>query len=170
MNGGMPNMGSGCDQNTGVGCGLPAGIDMGAYLQSQMDQQYAQTQEMANKIKAQFEAVMQEVVMKKKRYAMSVMTEFTSMCACLGESLNIYQAIFVQGARAMNMTDVVDVNTDIKPYDAKTAKEARELIFGGMLLNMCTSLGEFMQFAESVEDNIDIIEGNRPRTTAFPGK
>merc|ERR1712032_496130 len=101
------------------------------------------------------ESVMAEVTMKKHRYAMGVMTEFTSMCACLKESYDTYQSMFVQNARAANMTDIVDLDVYMNklPYQAASLKEAKEIIFGGMLNSMCTSLGTFMDFAEQVSNN-----------------
>merc|ERR1711913_55867 len=120
MGGNMMNGGShqGGDCNGG-GCQLPQAIDLGAYLQQQKEQQQYETQQMAEKIKAQFEDVMKQVTMKKHRYAMTVMTEFTSMCACLGESFTIYQSMLVENAKALNLTDVEDMSDylDKKPYD-----------------------------------------------------
>merc|ERR1712154_463025 len=94
------------------------------------------------KIKAQFESVMKAVTMRKHRYALSVMTEFTTMCACLKESYTIYQSMFVENAKTFNMTDIVDLDemAQKKPYEASSAKEARELIFSGMLYALCNSL------------------------------
>ncbi|KAK3705499.1 hypothetical protein RRG08_041374 [Elysia crispata] len=165
MGGGM-QQGHGCNlQQGGAGCALPTGVDMAAYLQQQAEQQQYETQQMAEKIKAQFEQVMKDATMKKHRYAMSVMTEFTSMCACASQSLTIYQSMFVENAKALNLTDVADMDDNRMPYEAKSAKEARELIFGGILRNMCTALGEYMNFVKSVEDNLQVLEGNRPITT-----
>ncbi|RUS82972.1 hypothetical protein EGW08_009257 [Elysia chlorotica] len=176
MRGGMMNMnmggnggmqqGSGCNPaQGGAGCAIPAGMDMAAYLQQQAEQQQYETSQMAEKIKAQFEQVMKDATMKKHRYAMSVMTEFTSMCACASQSLTIYQSMFVANAQALNLTDVNDMDDNRLPYEAKSAKEARELIFGGILRTMCTALGEYMSFVQSVENNLQVLEGNRPVTT-----
>ncbi|GFO16177.1 hypothetical protein PoB_004268200 [Plakobranchus ocellatus] len=159
--------GNGCNQGSGgAGCQLPQGMDMSAYLQQQAEQQQYETQQMAEKIKAQFEQVMRDATMRKHRYAMSVMTEFTSMCACAEQAFTIYQSMFVENARTLNLTDVVDLSTmNMRPYEAKSAREARELIFAGVLRALCTSLGEYFNFVQSVEDNLQILEGNRPVTT-----
>jgi len=161
--------GGGCNPATGGGCVIPQGVDVGAYLQQQKEHQQYESQQMAERIKAQFESVMKQVTMKKHRYAMSVMTEFTSMCACAQQSFTIYQTMFVENAKATNMTDVMDLNDWARkmPYEAASAKEARELIFGGMLNALCTALGEFMNFAQQVENNIPVFENNP--VTAAPG-
>merc|ERR1711970_570850 len=163
------NQGSGCNPATGGGCVIPQGVDVGAYLQQQKEHQQYESQQMAERIKAQLESVMKQVTMKKHRYAMSVMTEFTSMCACAQQSFTICQTMFVENAKATNMTDVMDLNDWARkmPYEAASAKEARELIFGGMLNALCTALGEFMNFAQQVENNIPVFENNP--VTAAPG-
>jgi len=163
------NQGGGCNPATGGGCVIPQGVDVGAYLQQQKEHQQYESQQMAEKIKAQFESVMKQVTMKKHRYALSVMTEFTSMCACARESFTIYQSMFVETAKATNMTDVMDLNDWVnkRPYEAGSAKEARELIFGGMLNALCTALGDFMSFAQAVENALPEFENNP--VTAAPG-
>merc|ERR1712141_154025 len=160
----MPQQQGGCNPNNGAGCQVPNGVDLTAYMQQQKEQQQYESQQMAEKIKAQFEGVMKAVTMRKHRYALSVMTEMTTMCACLKESYTIYQSMFVEKAKNLNMTDIVDLNdmTNKKPYEASSAKEARELIFGGMLNALCVSLGEFMTFAQNVENNIPIFQNNPP--------
>lgn len=164
---GHQQQGGGCNPATG-GCTIPQGVDVGEYLKQQMEQQQFETQKMAEKMKAQFEAIMYNVTMRKHRYAMSVMTEFTSMCACARESYNIYQTMFIESAKALNLTDVVDMNkvTDL-PYQAKNAKQARELIFAGMVNALCTSLGNYMAFATEVENNIPQFQNNP--VTVGPG-
>jgi len=143
-------------------CDIPAGVDVGAYMEQQKREQKFEQEQMAAKIKAQFESVMAEVTMKKHRYAMGVMTEFTSMCACLKESYDVYQSMFVQNARAANMTDIVDLDVYMNklPYQAASLKEAKEIIFGGMLNSMCTNLGTFMEFSEQVEQQLQILNPN----------
>jgi len=140
-------------------CQIPANVDITAYMEQQKNEQKYEQEQMAAKIKAQFESVMAEVTMKKHRYAMGVMTEFTSMCACLKESYTIYQSMFVQNARAANMTDVIDLDVDAakKPYEADSLKEAKERIFGGMLNSICTALGNYMTFAEQVENQLSLL-------------
>jgi len=155
---------------TGGACQVPAGVDIQTYMEQQKQAQQFEQQQMAEKIKAQFEAVMAEVTMKKHRYAMSVMTEFTTMCACLKESYTIYQSMFVETARAANMTDVIDLDQEAQkmPYEAASLKEAKERIFGGMLYSICTALGTYMDFATQVENNINLLQPNP--VTAAPGK
>ncbi|GFS08597.1 hypothetical protein ElyMa_001278300 [Elysia marginata] len=131
MGGGMMNMqqmmnmggmgghngGNGNDCNHGqggAGCAIPQGVDMAAYLQQQAEQQQYETQQMAERIKAQFEQVMKDATMKKHRYAMSVMTEFTSMCACASQSLTIYQSMFVENAKSVeNNLQVIEGNRPV---------------------------------------------------------
>merc|ERR1712121_325279 len=151
----MPSSG-GCASGK---CNIPAGVDIDAYMEQQKQDQKYEQEQMAAKIKAQFESVMNEVTMKKHRYAMGVMTEFTSMCACLGESMTIYQTMFVANAKAANMTDIIDMEEEAKkmPYEAASLKEAKERIFGGMLESICKSLGAYMTFAEEVERQLEII-------------
>merc|ERR1712172_138502 len=146
-------VGQGCE---GGACKVPAGVDIAAYMEQQEQAQQFEQQQMAEKIKAQFEGVMAEVTMKTHRYAMSVMTEFTTMCACLKESYTIYQSMFVETARAANMTDVIDLD-----------QEAQERIFGGMLYSICGALGTYMDFATQVENNINLLT---PGVTPAPGK
>merc|ERR1711963_442666 len=123
---------------TGGACQVPAGVDIQTYMEQQKQAQQFEQQQMAEKIKAQFEAVMAEVTMKKHRYAM-------------------YQSMFVETARAANMTDVIDLDQEAQkmPYEAASLKEAKERIFGGMLYSICTALGTYMEFATQVENNIN---------------
>merc|ERR1712244_201204 len=160
----------GCNPASGAGCSVPQGVDLTAYMQQQKEQQQYESQQMAEKIKAQFESVMKAVTMRKHRYALSVMTEFTTMCACLKESYTIYQSMFVETARAANMTDVIDLDQEAQkmPYEAASLKEAKERIFGGMLYSICTALGTYMDFATQVENNINLLQPNP--VTAAPGK
>jgi len=168
--GGQQQAGCNPAANGGAGgCQIPQGVDVGEYLKQQMEAQQFETQKMAEKMKAQFEGIMANVTIRKHRYAMSVMTEFTSMCACARESMNIYQTLFVESAKALGMTDVVDMSVNILPYEAKSSKQARELIFAGMLNTLCTSLGNFMTFAQEVENNIPTFQNN-PVTVPSTGK
>merc|ERR1711879_73312 len=125
------------------------------YMQEQRQQQQFQAQQTA--------AVMMEVTMKKHRYALSVMTEFTSMCACLDSSINIYQDMFVATARQLNMTDVVDMEAERQklPYEATSLKEAKERIFGGMLGKLCEALGNYMTFAGQVETALTNLQNGK---------
>merc|ERR1711936_307389 len=115
-------------------CQVPMGVDVGAYLEQQKEQQKFEQQKMAAQIKAQFDSVMMEVTMKKHKYAMGVMTEFTSMCQCLDSGYETYQSMFVK--------------------NAKTLKEAKERLFAGMLESICKALGTYMEFSSQVEDQL----------------
>merc|ERR1712223_1523463 len=89
-------VGQGCE---GGACKVPAGVDIAAYMEQQKQAQQFEQQQMAEKIKAQFEGVMAEVTMKKHRSAMSA-----------------------------NMTDVIDLDQEAQkmPYEAASLKEAKE--------------------------------------------
>jgi len=154
----MNNMGGhqptgGCQ---GGNCPLPQGVDIPAYIQEQREQQRYENEKMAEKIKAQFEGIMKSVTEKKHKYVMYLMTEFVSICACAQSSYNIYNAMFVANAQALNMTnvDTLDDWSDLKPYEAKSTKEAHEIIFAGTLYNMCTDMAVYMEFVTRVEANI----------------
>merc|ERR1712002_256420 len=109
---------------TSGNCQVPQGVDIGQYMEQQKQQQQYESQQMAERVKAQFESVMKQVTMKKHRYAMSVMTEFTSMCACAQQSFTIYQTMFVENAKAANLTDIMDLSdwANKMPYEAASAK------------------------------------------------
>jgi len=147
---------------SGGNCALPANVDIGDYMQQQQAAQQFEAQQTAAQIKAKFDAVMVEVTMKKHRYALSVMTEFTTMCSCLQSSIQIYQSMFVETARAANMTDIVDMEAEAAkmPYEATSLKEAKERIFGGMLNSICTALGTYMTFASQVEAQLAVLVQN----------
>merc|ERR1711963_1017960 len=104
MGGNMPQPSGGCKDGN---CQVPMGVDVGEYLKQQKEQQKFEQQKMAAQIKAQFESVMKEVTMKKHKYAMGVMTEFASMCECLGSSTATYQTMFVENAKTLKMTKSV---------------------------------------------------------------
>jgi len=141
-------------------CQLPANVDVNSYIEQQKEAQKFEQQQMSAQIKAKFDAVMVEVTMKKHRYALSVMTEFTSMCACMQSSYDIYQSMFVESARIANMTDIIDMEVESQkmPYEATSMKEAKERIFGGMLYSICTALGTYMEFAQQVEQAITNLQ------------
>merc|ERR1712012_746317 len=103
--------------------------------------------------------------LKQQKYAMGVMTEFASMCECLGSSTATYQTMFVENAKTLNMTDIMDLNqwNAVKPYESKTLKEAKERLFAGMLESICEALGDYMTFASSVEQVLATL-------TPAPGK
>merc|ERR1712121_76413 len=54
----QPAVSGGCASGN---CQVPAGVDVGAYLQQQKQQQTFQQQQMAAKIKAQFDSIMAKV-------------------------------------------------------------------------------------------------------------
>jgi len=153
VGGNMPAPSGGCKDGN---CQVPMGVDVGAYLEQQKEQQKFEQQKMAAQIKAQFDSVMKEVTMKKHKYAMGVMTEFTSMCQCLDSGYETYQSMFVKSARTLNMTDIVDMAqwSAVKPYEAKSLKEAKERLFAGMLESICKALGTYMEFSSQVEDQL----------------
>merc|ERR1711963_698419 len=66
MGGNMPQPSGGCKDGN---CQVPMGVDVGEYLKQQKEQH---------------------------KYAMGVMTEFASMCECLGSSTATYQTMFVE--------------------------------------------------------------------------
>jgi len=139
-------------------CSIPSGVDVATYMEQQKQQQQYQQQQMSAKIKAQFDKVISEVKEKKQRYAMGVMTEITSMCGCLQQQLTVYQTMFVSNAVNLNLTDSLDVNQGNKqPFQATSLKEARELVFSGLLRELCEKLGVFMTFAEQVENQITML-------------
>merc|ERR1712154_542869 len=142
-------------------CQVPMGVDVGAYLAQQKEAQKFEQQKMAAQIKAQFDSVMKEVTMKKHKYAMGVMTEFTSMCQCLESGATTYQAMFVESAKALNMTDIMDLEvwSQVKPYEAKSLKEAKERLFAGMLESICGALKKYMDFSALVEDQLKQLQG-----------
>jgi len=152
----QPAVSGGCASGN---CQVPAGVDVGAYLQQQKQQQSFQQQQMAAKIKAQFDSIMSKVTERKHRYAMGVMTEFATMCGCMETGLQTYQTMFVQNAKALNMTDVYDWNAKLtmKPYEAATLKDAKEIMFGSLVKALCEKIGTYMTFAEQVEQQIAIL-------------
>merc|ERR1711963_325229 len=149
MGGNMPQPSGGCKDGN---CQVPMGVDVGEYLKQQKFEQ----QKMAAQIKAQFESVMKEGTMKKHKY---------SMCECLGSSTATYQTMFVENAKTLNVTDIMDLNqwNAVKPYESKTLKEAKERLFAGMLESICKALGDYMTFASSVEQVLATL-------TPAPGK
>merc|ERR1712033_156930 len=120
-----------------------------------MQQQQYGTQQMAQKIKAQFDEMVASVNAKKYRYVMSLVTEYVSFCECARSSDTIYRAIFLQSANSLNLTDSIEVwDASRKPYEAKNEEEARGLIFGGLVQTMCESAGAFLAFADQVSQRI----------------
>merc|ERR1712154_1513 len=97
-------------QSTGCGhneepCPMPM-MDTAEYLEQQMQAQQYETQQMAEKVKAQFQAMVYEATMKKYRYVMSLVTEYIAFCQCAASSPRTYNTVFVDSARRLNMTDI----------------------------------------------------------------
>jgi len=160
----MVPMGNDCNHGSMEGCAIPQPSmeNMGEYLEQQMQQQQYETQAMSEKIKAQFEGMVEKVTMRKHRYVMSLVTEFVSFCECARSSGEIYNALFVQSARALNLTDMVEVYDNSRmPYQAKSEEEARMLVFGGLVTKMCESAGTFLTFADSVSQRITAIQAGQ---------
>jgi len=166
-NGGHQQQQSGCQ---GGNCPIPQGVDIPAYIQEQKEQQRYESEKMAEKIKAQFEGIMKSVADKKHKYVMYTMTEFVSICACAQSSYNIYNAMFVANAQALNLTnvDTLDDWSDLKPYEAKSTKEAKEVIFAGTLYYMCTYMAGYMEFVTKVEANIRDLRNQANNNNVTP--
>jgi len=157
----VPMGNGGCQQNAQgqipAGCEIPMqNVDnMEEYLEQQMQQQQYETQQMAEQVKAQFEAMVAEVNMKKHRYVMSLVTEYVSFCTCAGSDQAITQALFVDNAKKLNITDGIEIwDSNRQPYEAKNEEDARALIFGGLVKTMCESASAYMTFAQQVQNRI----------------
>nr|KAG5710094.1 hypothetical protein BaRGS_030170 [Batillaria attramentaria] len=138
--------------------------NMEEYLNQQMQQQQYETQQMADQIKAQFEAMVRDVTAKKHRFAMSLVAEFVSTCECARSSDLIYQALFIQQAQALNLTDGMDIwDSTRQPYEATNEEDARGLIFTGLFRTMCESAGAFLQFAEQVTNRIPAFQQGKKK-------
>lgn len=137
-------------------------MDMEAYLEQQMQQQQFETQAMAERIRAQFEGLVKNVTMKKQRYAMTLVTEYVSFCECGSSATQVYNALFIQNARNLNLTDSIDMyDTSKQPYQAQNEEEARMLIFGGLVKAMCESATAFLTFADQVNQRIPAYTAGR---------
>merc|ERR1712087_847589 len=140
----------GCGQMNEEPCPMPQ-IDTAEFLQQQMQNQMYETQQMAEKVKAQFQAMVYEATMKKYRYVMSLVTEYISFCQCADSSTRTYNTVFVDSARRLNMTDYIEVwDSSRMPYEARNEEEARALVFGGLVDTMCRTGGAFLTFSEQV--------------------
>jgi len=141
-------------------CAIPQGVDVGAYIQSQKDEMRYKEEKLNADIKAQFESVMAEVNAKKHKYAMGIMTEYTAMCACLDESNSVYDSVFIPSAAARNMTDTINMPLPSElPYEADSLKEAKSRIFAGLVRSTCNSLKSYLNFAETVDQQLTILQG-----------
>jgi|ERR1711963_12005 len=143
------------------GCEIPMGNtieNVEEYLDQQMQQQQYATQQMAEKVKAQFQAMVQDAMMKKYRYVMSLVTEYISFCQCADVSTQTYNAVFVESARRLNMTDYIQVwDANRLPYQAKNEEDARALVFGNLVKTICTSGGQFLEAAARVTARVEQI-------------
>lgn len=165
----MVPMGSGgCqhDQNGQMpaGCEIPMGSDnIQEYLEQQMQQQQYETQQMAERIRAQFEEMVKDVTMKKHRYVMSMVAEYVSFCECARSSTIIYST-YLDTARSLNLTDGIEIwDANRQPYQAKDEEDARALIFGGLVKTMCEAAGEFNVFAEQVIARIPAYQNGKKK-------
>jgi len=164
----MPVGNGGCNEGHGGGCEIPMPTveNVEEYLEKQMEQQQYETKQMAEKVKAEFQAMVYEAMMKKYRYVMSLITEFIGFCQCADVGTQTYQAVFVENARKLNLTDHIDIYDSTKmkrPYEAKDEEEARELIFGELVKTMCESGSNFITFASQVQNRIPAYLPNGKR-------
>jgi len=143
------------------GCEIPMGNtieNVEEYLEQQMQQQQYETQQMAEKVKAQFQSMVYDAMMKKYRYVMSLVTEYIGFCQCADVSQQTYQAVFVESARRLNMTDYIEVwDANRQPYQAKNEEDARALVFGNLVKTICTSGGTFLEAAARVQARVEQI-------------
>lgn len=143
------------------GCEIPMGNtieNVEEYLEQQMQQQQYETQQMAEKVKAQFQSMVYDAMMKKYRYVMSLVTEYIGFCQCADVSQQTYQAVFVESARRLNMTDYIEVwDANRQPYQAKNEEDARALVFGNLVKTICTSGGQFLEAAARVQARVEQI-------------
>ena len=59
-----------------------------------------------------------DVTAKKHRYVMSLVTEYVSFCQCASSSFTIYQDLFVDQAKALNITEGIEVwDPNRQPYE-----------------------------------------------------
>jgi len=154
----------GCNEGQQMGpsgCEIPMGNtieNVEEYLEQQMQQQQYETQQMAEKVKAQFQSMVYDAMMKKYRYVMSLVTEYIGFCQCADVSQQTYQAVFVNSARSLNMTDYIEVwDANRQPYQAKNEEDARALVFGNLVKTICTSGGQFLEAAGRVQNRVEEI-------------
>merc|ERR1711963_275617 len=109
-------------------------------------------------LEQQFQSMVYDAMMKKYRYVMSLVTEYIGFCQCADVSQQTYQAVFVQSARALNMTDYIEVwDANRQPYQAKNEEDARALVFGNLVKTICTSGGQFLEAAARVTARVEQI-------------
>jgi len=155
--GGCNNQQPGPNGEMPAGCEIPdmGNVNMEEYLEQQMQQQQYETQAMAERIRAQFEGMVKNVTMKKQRYAMTLVTEYVAFCTCGSSTNQVYNNLFIQNARNLNLTDSIEMTDSSKmPYQATNEEEARMLIFGGLVKAMCESASTFLAFADQVNQRI----------------
>jgi len=163
----MVRMGNGgCQQDQNgmmpAGCEIPMGADnIQEYLEQQMEQQQYETQQMAERIKAQFEDMVKEVTVKKHRYVMSMVAEFVSFCECARSSTIIYSS-YLDTARSLNLTEGIEIwDANRQPFQAVNEEDARALIFGGLVKTMCETAGTYNAFAEQVIARIPAYQNGK---------
>jgi len=161
----VPMGNGGCQQDQNgmmpAGCEIPMGADnIQEYLEQQMEQQQYETQQMAERIKAQFEEMVKDVTMKKHRYVMSMVAEFVSFCECSRSSQIIYSS-YLDTARNLNLTEGIEIwDANRQPFQAVNEEDARALIFGGLVKTMCETAGTYNAFAEQVMARIPAYQQN----------
>merc|ERR1719361_3407029 len=153
--------GHGEEEKGMAGCEIPMGntIDnVEEYLEQQMREQQYETQQMAEKVKAQFQSMVYDAMMKKYRYVMSLVTEYIGFCQCADVADQTYKAVFVESARRLNMTDAIEVwDANRPPWEAKNEEDARALVFGNLVKTICTSGGAYLEAATRVAARVDQI-------------
>ena len=53
--------------------------------------------------------MVKDVTAKKHRYVMSLVTEYIGFCECARSGTEIYKAIFVEQAKALNITEGIEI-------------------------------------------------------------
>jgi len=149
--------GSDSDEN-GMPCPMPM-INWEEALEQQRKTEMYETQAMAEKVKAQFQAMIYEAEMKKYVTVMSIVAETISFCQCAAATEATYNAVFLDTARRLNMTQQIDSwDASRPPYEARNEEEARMLIFGGLVEKICKTGGELIAFADQVSQRIPFYQ------------
>ena len=53
--------------------------------------------------------MVKDVTAKKHRYVMSLVAEYVGLCECARSGTEIYQALFVEQAKALNITEGIEI-------------------------------------------------------------
>jgi len=150
--------GSDCGNDNGMPCPMPM-INWEEALEQQRKTEMYETQAMAEKVKAQFQAMIYEAEMKKYVTVMSIVAETISFCQCAAATEATYNAVFLDTARRLNMTQQIDSwDASRPPYEARNEEEARMLIFGGLVEKICKTGGELIAFADQVSQRIPFYQ------------